>query len=212
MSEIIPAINTDTFEDVLARLKKIETLAEWVHIDVADGTLTPNVIWHHAPELLGVATPLKIEVHLMLDHIDVCYQEWLLPTVARLIIHAEASHDPSLVIDKIKQAGKEVIMGIMPETHWEKTRPFWNKINGILLLSVSPGYAGQKMNDNTIEKIKALHEACPRCIIGVDGGVNAENAKELVSAGAERLAAASAIWKQDDIVSAIKDLKKAASS
>ncbi|MDP2676348.1 MAG: hypothetical protein Q8O83_01545 [bacterium] len=207
MTIIIPAINAGTFDDVSARLKKIETLTEWVHIDVADGTLTPNVIWHHAPDLLGIATPLKIEVHLMLDHIDARYQEWLLPAVTRLIVHLEASEDPSLLVDKVKEAGKEVVVGIMPETHWEKSRPFWNKIDGILLLSVSPGYAGQKMHDNTIEKIRGLHEACPSCILEVDGGVNAENIKVLAEAGAMRFAAAHAIFGEEDIGKAIDTLK-----
>jgi len=207
MAEIIPAINVETFEDIRGRIKKIETLTEWVHIDVADGTLTPNTIWHNASDLLGIATPLKIEVHLMLGDIDARYQEWLLPNVARLVVHLEASKDSSSLIDKIKEAGKEVVIGIMPETHWEKTKPFWGEADGILLLSVPPGYAGQKMHDNTIEKIKGLHEACPSCILEVDGGVHADTIKNLMEAGASRFAAASAIWKEENIENAIGKLK-----
>lgn len=208
MSEIIPAINAENFEVVKDRIQTIEPYTKWVHIDVADGTFTPNSIWHRASDLLSITTPLKIEVHLMLANIDARYEEWLLPSAARLIIHVEASRDPSLLIDKIKGAGKEVVMGIMPETHWEKTRPFWNKIDGILLLSVSPGYAGQKMHDNTMEKIRGLHAACPSCILEVDGGVNKETVPDIFKAGAGRAAAASAIFGEKDVGKAIDELKK----
>ncbi|MBI4114736.1 MAG: hypothetical protein HY445_02740 [Candidatus Niyogibacteria bacterium] len=208
MPEIIPAINVETFEDLRKQIRAVEPYTKWVHIDIADGTFTPNTIWHNAEDLKTLKTPLNIEVHLMISNIDTRFTDWLLPNVKRLIIHFEATHDPLFVVQRIKDAQKEAIIAILPETPWQETEPFWGKADGILLLSVSPGRAGQKMNANTIEKLKGLHAVCPHCILEIDGGVSVDNARRLVDAGVNRLAAASAIFGQKDIKKAIDEFKK----
>lgn len=210
MPEITPAINVETFEELKKQIQAVEPYTKWVHIDVADGTFTPNSIWHSAPDLNTLETPLNIEVHLMISDIDKRFADWLLPNVKRLIIHLEAAHDPFFVVQKIKEAGKEAGIAILPETDWKEARPFWNRVDSILLLAVSPGFAGQKIHPNTVDKISELHTACPSCIIGVDGGVNINNAKDLTEAGANRLVAASAIFGKDDIKKAIENLKETA--
>ena len=115
---------------------------------------------------------------------------------------------PLFVVQKIKEAQKEAIIAILPETPWEETKPFWKDADGVMLLCVSPGFPGQAMNKNTVGKIKGLHAACPSCIIEIDGGVHLRNAKELIDAGVNRLAAASAIFGQKDIKKAIYELKR----
>lgn len=210
MLEIIPAINVETFEELKKRIKVVEPYTDWVHIDVADGTFTPNSIWHNALDLNSLETSLNIEVHLMISDIDTRFTDWLLPNVKRLIIHVEAGHDPLFVVQKIREAKKEAVIAISPETSWEKTKPFWGKADGILLLSVSPGFAGQQMNENTFEKIRGLHTACPYCILEVDGGVNINNVKGLIEAGASRLVAASAIFGIPDIKKSLENLRETA--
>ncbi|PIR69525.1 MAG: hypothetical protein COU47_02905, partial [Candidatus Niyogibacteria bacterium CG10_big_fil_rev_8_21_14_0_10_46_36] len=190
---------------------KVEPHAPWVHIDVADGTFTPNTLWHAASDLQGVETPLSIEAHLMIRDIDTRYAEWLIPQVKRLIIHLEAGHDIGYVVQNIKGAGKEVVLGILPETPWEKTRPFWGTIDGVLLLSVSPGLPGQAMDERTEDKIRGLHNACPDCILEVDGGVNKKTAPLVFRAGASRVASASAIFGESNIKEAIETLQHASS-
>ena len=207
MAEIIPAINAETFEEVARQVKLVEPFTGWIHIDVADGTFTPNTLWHNAEDLLQLDSKLNIEVHLMISDIDTRFPQWLLPSVKRIIFHLEAARDPLFVLEKIKEAGKEAGLGILPETDWKKTEPFWGKVGSILLLSVSPGFAGQGMSPDTIGKIKGLHDAYSHCIIEIDGGVNAENARILVEAGASRLASASAIFGKEDIGKAIEELR-----
>lgn len=207
-TEIIPAINAETFEQLKKQIKMIEPYVSWVHLDVADGTFTPNSLWHNPEDLLELDTKLNIEAHLMLSGIDTRFSQWLLGPVKRVLFHLEASYDPIFVFQKIKDAGKEVGIGILPKTDWKNTEPFWGKADSILLLSVSPGFAGQGMDQNTISKIKGLHEACSSCIIEVDGGVNMQNAASLIQAGANRLVSASAIFGKSDVRKAIDELKR----
>lgn len=213
MAEIIPAINAETFQQVKRQIEMVEPYAQWVHLDVADGTFTPNSLWHNPEDLLGLDTKLNIEVHLMISDIDTRFAQWLLSPVKRVIFHLEADHDPMFVFEKIKEAGKEAGIAILPETDWRKTEPFFSppaggKADSILLLAVSPGFAGQGMNKNTISKIGGLHGACQSCIIEIDGGVNADNASNLIKVGASRLVAASAIFGKPDIKKAIEELNE----
>ncbi|MCH7883436.1 hypothetical protein IIA95_03410 [Patescibacteria group bacterium] len=211
-AQLIPAINVDSFEEVIERVRLIEPLAEkfgieYLHLDVADGTFTPNTIWHEATDLVGFKTSLAIEVHLMITDIDRRIEKWLFDPIKRIIFHLEAGRDPDLVIEKCRDAKKEVGLAIRPETAWEKTKPFWDKVDFVQSLSVSPGRAGQRAHINAVDKVRTLRHACPSCIIEVDGGVNADNAGELVKAGANLVVAASAIFGSEDIEQAILNLK-----
>lgn len=205
--EIIPAINADNFEQVKLKLGLIQPHADWAHIDIADGTFTPNTLWHDSKDLLGFGTSLKLELHLMLSDIDTRIDDWVLPNVSRIVFHLEAAHDPQFVLSRIKSAGLEAGLGINIGTSWEKTRMFWDKADTILFLSVNPGKAGQIMDSGTVGKVSGLHNACSKCRIAVDGGVNKDNAKNLKEAGASILAAASAIFGTDNIKDSIDELK-----
>lgn len=210
--EIIPAINAEDFEEVKRRVKLVEPYVKWVHIDVADGTFTPNTIWHNSQDLVGFETKLLIEVHLMIADMDKRWEEWILPAVSRMIFHLEASHDPDFVLKRIKENKKEVGVAARPETDWKKLEPFCKKADLVQTLAVPPGIAGQKFRPEILEKIRHLRLAHPDCIIEVDGGINLEVGKKCVEAGANILASANYIFLSADIKRAIKDLKNAASA
>jgi|SRR3989344_5746567 len=207
MSEIIPAINAESFEEIKNKIKLIEPHVAWVHLDVADGTFTPNTIWHNAADLLTLETQLLIEVHLMIADMDTRWLEWVGSKVSRVIFHEEAAHDPMLVLRKIKEAGKEVGVAIRPETGWEKLSPFLDKADLVQMLAVPPGQAGQKFRPEILEKIKHIREAAPRAIIEVDGGVNLETGRKCAHAGANILVSANYIFNASDIGKAIEELK-----
>lgn len=206
-TEIIPAINAESFAEVKKQLELVRSYAEWVHLDIADGTFTPNTLWHDHKDLLGFEAGLNLELHLMLSDMDTRIDDWIMSNVARIIFHLEASHDPQFVLSRIKSAGLKAGLGINVGTLWEKTKPFWGKADTILFLAVSPGKAGQVMDAGTCEKISGLHNACPKCYIEVDGGVNIDNAKSLKESGASILVAASAIFGSGDVKKAIDDLR-----
>lgn len=212
-AKLIPAINVDSFEELERRVRLLEPVAarygiDTVHIDVADGTFTENTIWHDAGDLVGFETPLIIEAHLMLADMDHRIEEWLFRPVSRIIFHLEASHDPVFVIQKCREAKKEAVVAIRPETSWEALEPYWNTTNAIQLLSVIPGRAGQAMQTDAVDKIRALRGACPSCIIEVDGGAGVANVRALKDAGANWIVAASAVFDAPDIEKALAELTR----
>lgn len=209
--QIIPAINVESFEEVKRRVRLVETLLmeegiNWIQIDVGDGTMTPNTSWHEAKDLMGLETPLKIEVQLMIDDLDRRIDNWLLKTVDRIVFHLEGADDVAFVIERIKKAGIEIGIGIAPSTPVEKLKSYLDKIDLVLVLGVNPGLSGQEMFPSTVEKVKDLRKIAKSCIIEVDGGVNTKTAKALVDAGADVLAVGSAIFGQNDIKKAVHNL------
>lgn len=207
MPEIIPAINADSFEEIKKRLKLVESFVRWVHLDVADGTFTPNSIWHDPTDLLTLETPLFVEVHLMISDMDFRWRDWVLPGVSRVIFHLEAAHDPELVIGKIHENGKEVGVAINPETPWQKAEPYCASADLIQTLAVQPGVSGQRFDARVPGKIRSLRARHEECIIEVDGGINLETGRQCVQAGASILAAASFIFSSKDIGETISKLK-----
>ena len=213
--EIIPAINAESFEEIKKRLKLVEPFAEgpdkgrirWVHLDVADGTFTPNTIWHEPKDLLALETPFFVEVHLMISDMDVRWRDWVLPRVNRVIFHLEAAHDPELVIGKIHENGKEAGVAIIPQTPWEKAEPYCASADLIQTLAVPPGRSGGRFYPEILDKIRALRSRHEECIIEVDGGMNLERGRKCIEAGASVLAVTTFIFSSKDIRKAILKLK-----
>lgn len=206
MLEVIPVIDVDSFEEVERRLKLIEPYVEWVQLDINDGTFTKVTGWHEPEDLLQLQTSLKIEVHLMIDRVEDRVEEWLIATVKRIIFHLEASRDPSFVIKKCREAGKEVGLAIGPDTSWSQLVPFCGQVDLFQLLAVNPGPSFQKFSENTLDKIANLRLNCPNAIIEVDGGINKEVAMAVKKAGADIINSSSYIFQSKNIKKAIKDL------
>ncbi|OGF69019.1 hypothetical protein A3H65_02125 [Candidatus Giovannonibacteria bacterium RIFCSPLOWO2_02_FULL_45_14] len=207
MIEVIPAINAESFEEVKSKIKLVEPHVKWAHLDIADGTFTPNTLWHNASDLLTLETPLLVEVHLMISDMDTRWQDWILPKVDRIIFHAEAAHDPEFVLNKIKESKKEVGVAISPETDWKKLKPFCRVADLVQTLAVPPGRAGQAFKPDILDKIKHIRKSHPKAIIEVDGGINLETGKKCAHAGANILVSANYIFGSGDIKKAIEELK-----
>jgi len=205
-AEIIPVINTDSFEEVKRKIGLVEPYAGWVQLDVCDGTFTKNTNWHNAEDLLSFKISLNIEVHLMISGIEEKVENWLIAPVKRIIFHLEAAKDPDFVIEKCRRAGKEVGIAINPDTAWTKLVPYFKKVDLFQILGVYPGLAGQKFQEDNFDKIIHLRKECPECIIEVDGGMDKTTAKKAIDAGANIIVAASAIFDAKDIKKAIEEL------
>ena len=215
--EIIPAINAKTFAEVQEKIRMVEPYAEgpdnggikWVHVDVADGTFTDITLWHNSKDLLSLQTPLFVEVHLMIANIDERVQEWLRPIVRRIIFHREASQNPNAVIDACHASDIQIGIAIRPDSPVDIVLPYLSKVDMVQTLAVAPGRSGQAFQPNTLQKIAALHGACPSCTIEVDGGVNNATAPSIAGVGALLLVAGAAIFKTPDIRRAIEELRSA---
>src|SRR3989338_5451229 len=120
-SEIIPAVNEEVWGLVEERIRKVEPYAEWVHLDVADGTFTPNQLWQNPLDLKDFKTPLKIEVHLMMKRPETVVGDWITAGAKRIIVHPEAlTEDSFLALKELCQnAGAGLMISVTPESSWK---------------------------------------------------------------------------------------------
>lgn len=207
MTEIIPAINSETFEEVRNKIRKVEPYVKWAHIDIADGTFTPNTLWHNSLDLVGFQTNLSLEIHMMENDPEERIDHWFLPPVKRIIVHWETVHDMDYIIEECHKEKIEVGIAIADQTSWTKLKPYIDKVDMFQVLCVPAGRAGQEFHAHNLVKIKHLRKICPHCIIEVDGGINLETAKEAVKAGASLLVAGKYIFDSSDIQSTVISLQ-----
>mgnify|MGYP001582144160 CR=1 FL=1 len=210
MAEIIPSINAATFDEVQARIKKVEPYVSWCHLDVTDGVFSAHPTWRDPADLSRLQMKLKCEVHLMVERPEGIIDQWLVEPIRRVIVHLEATKNPEVIVQKCRSAGREIGFAINPETPWETLRPWFGKVDVVLPLGVPPGASGQTPDwDIIFGKIAAIRQACPSCIIEADGGVNVSIASRACAAGADILVAGSAIFDSSDIASVIAVLRRA---
>jgi ribulose-phosphate 3-epimerase len=194
MTEIVPAINVRTFAEVTERIRTAEKHARWIHIDVADGSWTPDAVWHNAKDFLNFSSPASIEIHLMVADPMVQMLEWLKTPMARMIFHIETAEDPRRMIGLLRDAGKEAGLAVSPLTAPDRLLPYTDDVQLLQLLAVSPGPSGQGFDQRTLEKIAFLRERAPHVPVEVDGGIKEGVAKACAHAGAAYLVAGSALF------------------
>jgi len=205
---VIPAINEMDFSDIKKKINIAEEFgAEWVHIDVTDGLFTKNFLWNDPRQLRGEISEFKlnIEIHLMVQNPDGTIQEWLEAGAKRIIVHIEAVKNVDQLEEVCEKYGAELVLAANPDTSVEHLLQY-PYVESFLILAVIPGVAGQKFQESQLDKISALRSKLPDAKIEVDGGVNLENISRIRQAGADRLAAASAIWGSGDPKAAYAEL------
>ena len=201
---IIPAINETEFSEVREKIKAARDFgAEWIHLDVADGKFTKNVLWNKPRDLVDLRQTtddkrLQIEVHLMVANPDEVLDQWLDAKVKRVIVHLESVKDLDVMKMKCVAFGTELFLAVKPDTPVEHLFSHEGDANGFLILAVNPGLAGQKFQENQLEKIRVLRQKFPDAKIEVDGGVNLENAPRIKESGANVLVSASYIWNSEN--------------
>jgi len=211
--EIIPAVNETDFKEVEKKIKAVQDFgSEWVHLDVSDGKFTKNVLWNNPKDLVNLKHKtqdlrLNFEAHLMVENPDEVLDEWLDVKVKRVIVHLESVRDLDVMKMKCVAFGTELFLAIKPDTPVEHLFSYAGDASGFLILAVNPGLAGQKFQENQLEKIKVLRQKFPDAKIEVDGGVNLENAPRIKEAGADTLVSASYIWNRESLEEAYKNLQ-----
>lgn len=206
MAQIIPAINAETWEEVVRKIRIVKPHGGWVHIDVADGTFTPNSLWHDPQDLVGFKAKCKVEIHLMADRPEVLVGSWLITPVQRIIVHQEVLQDFDLMLSKCREA--QVQLGIAADSHTpaDALVPFAASADLLQVLAVHAGKGGQEFERHNIEKIKHLRASAPEAIIEVDGGMTPPLAAECRAAGANIIVGGSYIFDHPDPRTAIKEL------
>lgn len=206
MIEVIPAVNAATWEEVAKKIRLVESFAPWVHIDVADGTFTPNTIWHNPLDLVGFATPAHLEIHLMEDRPEERVDAWLLKSVGRIIVHYEVTHDLDFIFAECWRNCVEVGLAINSHTSWVNLKPYAAKAHLLQILAVHAGRAGQEFETHNLSKIKHLRAFSPECKIEVDGGITPDAAEACIKAGANIIVSASYIFNHPSPKMATREL------
>ncbi|MFC1595218.1 ribulose-phosphate 3-epimerase [Patescibacteria group bacterium] len=213
MKDIIPAINSETFKGVRQKIQLVEEKlypeVTWAQIDVSDGIFTKHKTWNNPQDLVGFKSPIKLEVHLMIQELEKSIDEWLSTSCHRIIFHLESAQDPESLIKKIHVAGKEAGLAIKPDTSEEQLSQFLDSVELIQFLAVSPGPSGQKFDARIFHKIESVRKLSDQCIIEIDGGINPEIAQECSKAGANLFVAGSSIFGREDIKQGYQELKNA---
>jgi ribulose-phosphate 3-epimerase len=187
---ILPVINCADFAGVKSTIEKIKTFlpeGNFVHCDIADGTITFNKTWNNPTEWEGLRVPYQLEVHLMVEHPERVLEAWIAAGMRRVIIQFETINDDSLVkiFDICDPRGVGVALSSNPETTVDKLAAYLKHFPMFQVLSVHPGLPGQPFLPLALEKIAWLRREYPHAIIEVDGGITAQTAEAVKDAGAD---------------------------
>lgn len=207
MVEIIPAILTDSSEKFKELVRKLESYASRIHIDIADGGFVPNKTVTGYNELREVEAGVKFDIHLMVEKPAEYLKEWLHTHADRFIIHAESKGDLIGLADELHKNQRKVGLAFNPETDPAKFKELINKVDLVQFMTIHPGFQGQQFLKEVVDKIRTFHKENPDIIIMSDGSTTPETAPQLVEAGVSVLVSGSYVIKSLDFKKAIEELK-----
>ena len=207
--KISPSILSADFSILGKEINNLEKAgADFIHLDVMDGHFVPNItIGPEVVNKLRKHTSLPFDVHLMISPVDNFIKSFSDAGADIITIHPEATKNLTNSINKIKSFNKKVGVSLNPETSVKEIIPILSSLDLVLIMSVNPGFGGQKFIEKTLDKVKLLRKEIDdkkfKTQIEIDGGINFENSKKAVKAGVNILVSGTTIFKENG-----GDLKK----
>ena len=213
MIYIAPSLLAADYSNLAADIKRVEEAgAQYLHLDIMDGAFVPNISF--GPELIsGIrkCTDMIFDVHLMIKRPERYIDRFVKAGADIITVHYEACENPMSVIHLIHSYEMKAGIAVSPKTPVEHLFPLINHIDMALIMTVEPGYGGQALIPETLDKVKVLREKITELgldiDIQVDGGINANNAPDATAAGANILVAGSSVFKAKDRKEAIDALR-----
>ena len=206
---ISPSILSADFADIANVCKQLQAAqADWIHFDVMDGIFVPNITFgmKFVKDCRKHST-LVFDVHLMIDRPERYVTQFVQAGADLVTFHVEATNDVLGTIKLIKDAGAKVGLSLNPETPVEAVYPYLNDVDMALVMTVHPGFGGQKLIVEATEKIAQIKAKAPNVLVQVDGGVTTANVGDLLAKGADVIVAGSSVFNAPDMAQAIKSLR-----
>lgn len=209
---VAPSILAANFGHLQADIEMINnSTAPWIHIDIMDGVFVPNISFGFSMiKTIGLHTNKHLDVHLMIIQPERYIQNCKNAGANSLTVHIEACTHLHRTVNEIKEAGMMPGVALNPHTPIELLNDIINEIDIVCIMSVNPGFGGQKFINNTYSKIERLQNLIQQkntqTLIQIDGGVDAHNASALIAAGANILVAGNSVFNTTNPIKAIKNL------
>ena len=214
MLKLAPSILSADFSHLAEDVKKIEEGgADYIHVDVMDGHFVPNISFG-APVMkcLNDKTDLPYDVHLMIENPDKYIEDFVTDKTEYITVHQEACIHLHRTVENIKSKGVKAGVSINPATPVSTLECILPDVDLVLIMSVNPGFGGQKFIPGSLEKVRELAEIKKSrkldFAIEIDGGITLENIKEVVEGGVEIAVAGSAVFKVEDVTERVREFKK----